>query len=481
MDILLINPDSSKEVYQGLADQYAAIEPPVWALLIAGALEEYDVRILDPKAEGLSDDECVVRILLDRPKIIAFVVYGQNPNSGTTNMAGAVRLATRIRDAEHIPIAFIGSHASALPEEVRKWWFVDYVLPGDGVEGLRQIMFGTSKGIIWSKPTPAGIGGFTKYPWGLIPPLTKYRCHTWHANFDESKRSPFAAIYTSLGCPFKCDFCMINLVNRESFNQLDASQSSGIRYFDTNFVLKTLAELQLMGVRNVRLSDEMFFLNKHHYLPILNGVIERGMDLNMWAYARVDTVRPEYLPIFKKAGVNWLCLGIEAANQTIRREVTKGSFEDVDVRQICKEIRDAGINLLANFIIGLPNENLQTMRETVDLAKEINAEHTNFYPCMALPGSPLYRGALLQGIELPGGFSGYSFHSEDCLPLPTKYCTAQEVLAFRDQAWEEVSLNPKYLEMVDRKFGTAQAIRDQAKIKLKRRILESPRVAEEVR
>jgi radical SAM superfamily enzyme YgiQ (UPF0313 family) len=471
LDILLINPDSSKEVYQGLADKYSAIEPPVWSLLLAGALGEYDIGILDPKAEGLDDSQVVVKILNNRPKLIVFVVYGQNPNSGTTNMTGAVRLAKRIKEVEHIPIAFIGSHASALPEEVKSWWFTDYVLPGDGLEGIRKIMWGAPKGIIWGRPAEAS--SFTKYPWNLIPSLDHYRCHTWHANFDESRRSPFAAIYTSLGCPFRCDFCMINLVNRESPNQKDSSESSEIRYFSADFVLKTLSELALKGVKNVRISDEMFFLNRRHYLPILGGIIDRGLDLNLWAYARVDTVKPEHLSTFKRAGVNWLCLGIEAANQKIRREASKGSFEDVDVREVCKEIREAGINLLANFMMGLPNEKTENLQETVDLALEINAEHTNIYPCMALPGTPLYRQALREGTQLPGEFSGYSFHSEDCLPLPTQFLSSQEVLAFRDQAWEKISLDHRHLELVEQKFGTSNQIKEQARIKLKRSILQN--------
>ncbi len=53
----------------------------------------------------------------------------------------------------------------------------------------------------------------------------------------------------------------------------------------------------------------------------------------------VDTVRPKYLEMFRAAGVRWLALGIEAANRMIRKEVTKGSFEEVDVREIVKEIR----------------------------------------------------------------------------------------------------------------------------------------------
>lgn len=465
--IFLISPDSSKEVYQGLADRYSAIEPPVWCLLLAGALrDKYDVQICDPQAERIDDKGVLDRISDKIPDLICFVVYGQNPNSGTTNMAGAVRLSKFLQEHINIPIAFIGSHPSALPEDTLQYG--QYVLPGDGLEGIIKVMEGAEPGVIWSKPSE-----FRAYAWDLIPSLDHYRAHVWHCNFDESKRSPFAAIYTSLGCPFKCDFCMINMVNRESPDQLDAAQASGIRFFPPDFILDQLEYLQSKGVHNVRLSDEMFFLNKMHYLPIVRGIVDRGIKLNLWAYARVDTVRPEYLSEFKAAGVNWLCLGIESANQIVRREISKGSFETVDVRQVVREIKDAGINVLANFIFGLPEEDEVAMQETLDLALEIQAEHTNFYPCMALPGTPLYRAAVSAGTPIPDTFSGFSFHSEDCLPLPTKHCTAEQVLSFRDMAWETMSLNPDYLDMVQAKFGTADAIRQQAKIKLKRKILDS--------
>ena len=471
-DILFISPDSSKEVYQGLADRYSAIEPPIWALLLASQLGEYDSKILDPLAERLSDRDALIRILNDRPKLICFVVYGQNPNSGTTNMAGAVRLAKMIKESEALPIAIVGSHASALPEETLALRCFDYVIPGDGIQGLRKVMQqGVKEGVVWAPSSYLNTNLYNTYalPWKKLPTLDHYRCHTWHCNFDESKRSPFAAIYTSLGCPFKCDFCMINLVNREKPDQLDAAQSSGIRYFSTEFVLNELATLQSMGVRNVRLSDEMFFLNRQHYLPILDGIIASGLDLNLWAYARVDTVRPEHLPRFKRAGINWLCLGIESGNQKVRREAAKGSYEDVDVRQVAREIRDSGINLLANFIVGLPGDDLKSMNETLDLALELNAEHTNIYPCMPLPGSPLYRESPVKHAD----FSAYSFHSYDCQPLPTKYLSAADVLEFRDYAWERTALDPAHLSLIDRKFGTAGQIQEQAKLKLKRRLLEA--------
>ena len=59
----------------------------------------------------------------------------------------------------------------------------------------------------------------------------------------------------------------------------------------------------------------------------------------MWAYSRVDTVRkPEHLELIKNAGINWLALGIESGDKSVRLEVAKGKFDDVDVRQVIKKV-----------------------------------------------------------------------------------------------------------------------------------------------
>ena len=475
-DIVLISPDSSREVYQDLAVSHSAIETPTWCLLLAGALRrDYDVAILDPQAERLSDYGAAQKACMLQPKLIAFVVYGQNPNSGTTNMAGAVRLARQIRKWTDTPIAFIGPHASALPEETLALDCVDYVLPGDGLHGLRHLLDnpGLPSQVLWAPLADAS--EFTEYPWDLLPPLTNYRAYNWFAGYDDAKRSPYAAIYTSLGCVFKCDFCMINMVNRTSPSQRDAAEASGMRFLPVDMVLKEFEKLAALGVKNVRIADEMFFLNRKYYVPILQGLVERNLGLNLWAYARVDTMRPEHLVLAKKAGINWICVGIEAANQTVRREATKGAFEDVNIKQVCREIQDAGINLLANFIIGLPEDTGATVLATVGLALDLCAEHTNFYPCMALPGSPLYRKAVEAGTPLPDTFSGYSFHAYNCLPLPTKTLTAKDVLALRDAAWQAVFNDPRYLSVVHAKFGQVAVdhLARQVQIPLRRKILET--------
>lgn len=506
LDVLFINPDSSAKAYQDLAKVYAAIEPPTWSLLLAESCRSkgFGVGILDADAERLSLDVAVRRVKDTDPRLVVMVVYGQNPNSGTTSMIGALALARALKQnhPEYV-ICFVGSHTSALPMEVLSYDCVDIVLLNEGVYALHNLLKSNLKedlahirGIGYKKRGPGGDvvptlnppqgvvpqermdEDMPGYAWDLLPyrekPLDLYRAHFWHAEFDHAKRTPFAAIYTSLGCNFGCDFCMINIVNRVNNSEgVSAADSRGMRFWSPEWVGREFQKLADLGVRTLRISDEMFFLNRKYYVPVLQQVIDRGLDFNMWTYSRIDTVRRDYLDLFKKAGVNWLALGVEAGNQLVRQEVSKGSFKEVNIRDVCKTIADADINIISNYIFGFPDDTMETMQETLNLMLELNTEMANMYPCQALPGSPMHQMARKNGWKLPDSFEGYAFLSYECQPLPTKHLSAAQVVKFRDEAWQKYFTNPAYLDLVERKFGAQERknVQDMASIRLKRKIL----------
>jgi radical SAM superfamily enzyme YgiQ (UPF0313 family) len=506
MDALFINPDSSAKAYQGLAKVYSAIEPPTWSLLLAESCRSkgFGVGILDCDAERLTLEASVQRVDALRPRLIVFVVYGQNPNSGTTSMIGALDLAKKIKEHQpHSKICFVGSHTSALPNEVLGFDCVDIVLLNEGVYALINLLksnladdLQNIKGIGYKKTGPGSFKMATLnapqsvvpqdrmdedlpgYAWDLLPyrskPLDLYRAHFWHAEFDHGKRTPFAAIYTSLGCNFGCDFCMINIINRvDNDPSVASSHSPNMRFWSPEFMLGEFEKLASFGVEHVRISDEMFFLNQRYFEPLLQGIVDRGLDFKMWSYTRVDTVREKYLELFKKAGINWLALGIEAGNREVRREVSKGTFQMEDISSVVKLVQQHDIGVAANYIFGFPDDTMDTMQQTLDLALELNTEMANLYPCQALPGSPLHLKAKAEGWALPDTYQGYGFLSYEAAPMSTKHVSAAEVVKFRDMAWLRYHTDPNFLNLVESKFGldARVGINDLTKIKLKRRIL----------
>ena len=194
----------------------------------------------------------------------------------------------------------------------------------------------------------------------------------------------------------------------------------------------------------------------------------------MWAYSRVDTARkPENLALIRKAGIKWLCLGIESADRKVRFEVTKGRFKDVDITEVAKRVHDADIEIMANYLVGLPCDTHDTMQKTLDLSLELCTLGWNMYAAMALPGSRLYKEALEAGLDLPNEYSGFSFHSYETKPLPTEDLEPWEILKFRDEAWTKYHTSRQFLDKIEKKYGkiARENILQMSKVKLKRKIL----------
>jgi radical SAM superfamily enzyme YgiQ (UPF0313 family) len=310
--------------------------------------------------------------------------------------------------------------------------------------------------------------------WDLLPPLKKYRTAGWHSWSNGSEKEPFAALYTSLGCPYRCSFCMINIINRTDPSPGISSENSNIfRWWSPEFIIKQFDHFAREGVRNVKIADELFVLNPNHFIKICDLIAERGYDFNVWAYSRVDTCKPIYLDKLKRAGINWLGLGIENPNTILRREIHKDGFADVKIVDVIKQIKEAGIHVGANYIFGLPQDTHESMGKTLEFALENLTEMTNMYCAMAYPGSPLHLQAKALGLELPKNYSGYSQHSYDTQNLPTEKLTAADILAFRDSAWAKYHQNPTYLNMLEKKFGIAakENVIETTRIKLRRRLL----------
>ena len=129
------------------------------------------------------------------------------------------------------------------------------------------------------------------------------------------------------------------------------------------------------------------------------------------------------------------------------------AFPQEQLYSVVRQIQDAGISVIGNYIFGLPEDDRESMRATLDLALDLKCEFANFYSAMAYPGSPLYTLASKMGVPLPQRWTGYSQHSRDCLPMPTRYLPAHEVLRFRDAAFQEYYTDAGVLGMMERRFG----------------------------
>ena len=219
IDVLFITPNNSKGIYQKLSNNFSAIETPTWSLLLTESCRSigFKVAILDTTAEQLTDEEAYQKILNYNPRLLCFVVYGQNVNAGTTSMSGAVRLSSFLKKKKITTlISFVGSHVQSLPiQTIKDEESIDFVFTNEGVYSLREILslkkitlekIENIKGLCFlknGKPfmTPPQITvpqskmdiDLPGYAWDLLPfrskPLDLYRSPMWHAEYDDNKKN----------------------------------------------------------------------------------------------------------------------------------------------------------------------------------------------------------------------------------------------------------------------------------------------------
>jgi radical SAM superfamily enzyme YgiQ (UPF0313 family) len=484
-DIVIVKPGNQRKTYGELSDYgLTAIEPPLWGALLAGYLRKlgYNVELFDAEVEQWSFVETAEKINEVNPMMALISVSGTNPSASTMNMTSAGEILHHLKKiAPEIKTVLHGLHPSALPERTLKEEAVDFVCQGEGfytlpelinalkgretyfrIDGLWCIKNGTiiknSRSLLFNNldelPMPA---------WDLLP-MTKYRAHNWHCFEKIESRQPYGVIYTSLGCPYNCTFCCINAI----FGR------SGIRYRSPQNVIQEIDFLvTTYGLKNIKIIDELFGLNENRVVEICDLIIARGYDLNMWAYARVNTVTPKMLSKMKQAGINWVAYGFESGSERVLKAVKK-AYDLDSVQKVVRMTYDQGLNIVSNFIFGLPEDNFNSMHKTLALAQEINAEWCNLYTTMAYPGSKIYEEALKNNCQLPDSWHGFSQYSYESFPLSTKYLSSGEVLSFRDYAFHSYFDSPGYLDKIKNRFGiqTVQHIQDMTKRRLKRKLTQ---------
>lgn len=489
LDLLLVTPPSKDIAFQDLSRNFVAIEPPVWSTLLATFLRQkgFSVEILDAEAESIGYEKTAQRISETDATLTVFVIYGHQPSASTQCMPAGRAVAKRVRiNNPNLKMIVMGTHASALPGRTLIEEPYDFVCEGEGphtistlVEmlksGLNKLdhipgLWYQNDGKIFSNPRAPDItdldGEIPGQAWDLLD-MSRYRAHNWHCFDHINERQPYASIQTGLGCPYKCSFCCINAPFERPSNRLWSPQT---------IVNQIDVLVNEYGIKNIKIPDEMFVLNEQHVMGICDLLIQRNYDLNIWAYARIDTVKDRYLEKLKCAGFNWLALGIESGSKFVRDGVEKGSFDENAILKTTNRIKEHGIYIIANYIFGLPDDTKESMQETLDMAIDINGEWANFYCTMAYPGSPLYNRGKEQGIPLPDdedgpGWIGYSQHGYETLPLPTDILNSTDVVDFRDDAFNKYFSHPKFLAMIEKKFGAIviEHIKSMLKIKIKRK------------
>lgn len=195
---------------------------------------------------------------------------------------------------------------------------------------------------------------------------------------------------TSRGCPYKCIFC----VGRKMVG-------ARVRYHSADRVAAELQYLAGLKFHQINIADDLFTANQKHCLAVCQKILDKKLAINWTSFARVDTVSETLLSAMKAAGCTAVSFGIESANPDILKTIKKGITLE-QIRNAVRMCRRAGIRAYASFILGLPGETPQTIKETLDFAANLQPEGLayGFHILAPFPGTEVREQADRLGIRI---------------------------------------------------------------------------------
>lgn len=481
--IILATANSKKELYSVTADDFSAIAPNIQLGLLGSYIKSkgIDIDLVDSETDRISIDQLIGTVENEQPLLLGLIATGANPSSSTMSMVGIINFFEKFNRLNSKVRTFIwGPHPTVLPERSLRETGADFIVRGEGYEAITELFHALVKNrgiegipglsypvknnteVKYAHNKPASlINNLDRLPmidWEIMNPA-KYRAHNWHCFGDINNRSPYAIIWTSFGCPFRCIYCCIN--------NLFGRRVQRFRSVD-NVINEISILVEKYKVRHLKVLDELFVINPERIKEFCDKLEEKNYDLNMWSYARVDTVNSYLLKRLKKVGMNWLSYGFESAQASALSNIKKG-YAINKAEEVIKITHGEGIAICADVMFGLPDDDTETMEQTYDFLVKHNFEWANIYPMFAYPGTALYAGA-----QVTKPWKNYSLYGYECFPMGTKYLAPKEVLKFRDEAFIRYHSRTEYLDMIENKFGgeTRKHIKKILRVPLRRRLLE---------
>jgi anaerobic magnesium-protoporphyrin IX monomethyl ester cyclase len=221
-------------------------------------------------------------------------------------------------------------------------------------------------------------------------PLPLHHLLPWDRYRAPGIKGPYTFVVPSRGCPAGCRFCIKHV-----------SYGYAVRTRSPESVLEELKLLWGMGLRNVNMYADLFTVNREQVMGICEGMIREGLTFRWLCNSRVDYVDPEMLRTMARAGCWLIAWGIESADEQIRRRAHKGTTDDKIARAL-RWSREAGIMNWGYFIIGLPGETEETIRQTIDLSKKLPLGLALFHIAAPYPGTPFFFEVVENGWFRPG-------------------------------------------------------------------------------
>jgi radical SAM superfamily enzyme YgiQ (UPF0313 family) len=245
--------------------------------------------------------------------------------------------------------------------------------------------------------------------------------------FSFARHERFATLLTDHGCAWPCTFCVIGTL--------------GFRQRPVADALLEVDHVRSLGIRELFFLDQTFGAQPKRALELCRGLEQRG-DLSWTAFTRPDTATDELLGAMQCAGCHTLILGVESADDARLAAYRKG-YGVAEVRAGFARAKRHGLRTVGTFIVGLPEEDGESLARTLELALELELDFLSLNMAVPRFGTEFRRQAIELGLcgedELvmdQGGADAF---------LPTRHLARGEMLALKKSLVRRFYLRPGYL------------------------------------
>ncbi len=430
MKILLINPPSENELLgnnPSIIEEERGYNPPLGILYIAGYLEKHTnfvVEILDTQADEISYDHLKDVISAKSPDVVGITAM-------TFTLIDVIQVIRLIKSINpDIKVVLGGPHVHIYPEETIKIPGVDFLVLGEGEITFKELLENINDatrlrnvtGLVFKengKIINTGIRTLNKdldslpFPARHLTPIHKYSSLI-------AKRSPITTMFTSRGCPYRCTFCDRPHLGK-SFRARSAMN-----------VVDEMEECVKLGIREFLIYDDTFTIDKQRVIAICDEIKRRKLNIGWDIRSRVNNIDKELLKKLKEANCERIHYGVESGNPEILKILNKGITLE-QVRTIFKQTKDAGISVLAYFMIGCPKETKKEIMETIAFAKELKPDFVHITIFTPFPATEIYKIGLRDGIIEEDFWKAFAEH-----PVP----------GFQPRCWEENFTREELQELI---------------------------------
>jgi len=381
---LFLNPPSFENFDGGASSRWPATREiesywyPVWLAYPAGMLE--GSRLLDAPPHHITGEQ-TIEIGKEYDFLVLF--------TSTPGFEGDVRLVEAMKAANpKLKVAFVGPHVTTLPvESLNRSQAIDFIVRrefdhavvdyanGQPIEMIAGCSFRDKNGKIVHNIDSASTADLDSFP--NVTDVYKRDLDITRYNVPFLLH-PYVALYTTRGCPAQCTFCLWPQTlsghpwRKRSSDAVAAEMKKAMEYWP--------------NVKEFFFDDDTFNIQKARTIELC----EKLKPLKMtWSCTSRVTTDYETLKAMKEAGCRLLIVGFESGDPQILKNIKKGATVE-RARQFAKDCRKLGLAVHGDFILGLPGETKETIRRTIDFAKELNVETIQVSVAHAYPGTELY-------------------------------------------------------------------------------------------